>query len=211
MKDFRKKTGKSFGVSRIMRIFATSKSTSGVRTAGVTSSLFYAHVYSIKGLTTPCRVYGNVPGGLACRAMTARSVVSLCQKSTSYVNPDSHPRPSAGITAPGEPVCEVGESGIYGKRCLVALRGGRGADGRHVHPVGFRPDDICSRAAGRCLMTSKDLRRELAAECRQLRTLSVKMRHCHRRNLGRFADEYYEHLQRYNRLLDEQREVVTPP
>lgn len=63
-----------------MPIFAASKSKCGAETAGITSSLFCTnHFRRNQGLTTPCRVYGNVPGGLAFRAMTARSVVYLCQ------------------------------------------------------------------------------------------------------------------------------------
>ena len=82
MKDFRKKTGKSFGGSKIMLIFAASKLTCGAETAGITSSLFCTPTYRINGLTTPSRESGQRPGVTACKYLTARSVVFVRENRT---------------------------------------------------------------------------------------------------------------------------------
>ena len=85
MKVFRKKIGNSFGGCKIMTIFAASNHQCGLRTAGITSSLFYAHTYRNNGITTPCPEPGNRPGVSALMSLTARSVVSLCQNINAYV------------------------------------------------------------------------------------------------------------------------------
>ena len=146
MKVFRKKTGKSIVVSKIMPIFAASKSKCGLRTAGITSSLFYAHTYSIKGLTTPCRVYGNVPGGLAFGAMTARSVVSLLSKHYSYEHEElfcAREQNGAAVLLPAPGVGEIPQ--VDERLRAGALRldgaaagapyGEQGSPGRCVGPV----------------------------------------------------------------------------
>lgn len=122
---------KSFDGSRIIPIFAPSKSKCGLRTAGITSSLFYAHTYSIKGLTTPCRVYGNVPGGLAFGAMTARSVVSLCQNSNAYVTEElfcAREQNGASVLLPAPGVEQVPQvDGLTGGRVASVDGGAPGA------------------------------------------------------------------------------------
>ena len=84
MKYFRKKSGKSIVVSKIMLIFAASKLTCGAETAGITSSLFCTPTYRINGVTTPSPEPGNRPGVSTDLNLTARSVVSLCQNQISY-------------------------------------------------------------------------------------------------------------------------------
>ncbi len=56
-----------------MLIFAASNHQCGLRTAGITSSLFYAHTYRINGITTPCPEPGNRPGVSALMSLTACS------------------------------------------------------------------------------------------------------------------------------------------
>lgn len=83
---FRKKTSESFGGSERFRIFATSNLNCGAEAAGVISSLFCVPTsFYNNHLTTPCPEPGNRPGVFtAIENLTARSVVSLCQKINSY-------------------------------------------------------------------------------------------------------------------------------
>lgn len=127
MKDFRKKTGKSFGGSKIMLIFAASKLTSGAETAGITSSLFCIHKHSIKGIATPSRETGNCPADSACKFRTARSVAFLLSKLTSYVTEElfcAREQNGAAVLLPAPGVEQVPQ--------VDGLTGGRvaGMDGR---------------------------------------------------------------------------------
>ena len=100
MDSIEKKTAKSFGVTQKSTIFAASKQSSGMRTAGQTSSLFYATTYKNKRITTPSLGYGNAPGVTARLYLTARSVVLYCQKQSSYVHTDIAPLGLAGVPTP---------------------------------------------------------------------------------------------------------------
>lgn len=53
------------------------------------------------------------------------------------------------------------------------------------------------------MKTAKTVCQEMGIVCRQMTTTVVNMQHCHRRNLGRFADRYQQLLNEYNRLLTE--------
>ena len=137
MKDFRKKTGKSFGGSKILLIFAASNHNSGMKTAGITSSLFCVHTYRINGITTPSRESGQRPGVSARMDLTARSVVYLLSNYTCYETedlfvrnwmlaadgrhvPGAHHRPRVGVHG-----CETGtESRViaYSKGCGMPRR-----------------------------------------------------------------------------------------
>lgn len=100
MDSSEKKTAKSFGVTQKYTIFAASNQFSGMRTAGRTSSLFCAPTYKNKRVTTPSRVSGNGLGVSTELDLTARSVVSLCQKQFSYVHTDIAPLGLAGVPTP---------------------------------------------------------------------------------------------------------------
>lgn len=136
---------KSFGASKRFRIFAASNHQCGMRTAGITSSLFYAHTYRINGITTPCPEPGNRPGVSALMSLTARSVVSLCQNINAYVTEElfcAREQNGAAVLLPAPGVEQVPQvDGLTGGRvagmdggapgtriCLVA----DGADGREV-------------------------------------------------------------------------------
>lgn len=131
MKDFRKKTGKSFGVSKIMRIFAASNHNSGMKTAGITSSLFCVHTYRINGITTPSRESGQRPGDSAIVILTARSVVSLCQNHNSYVTEElfcAREQNGAAVLLPAPGVEQVPQvDGLTGGRVAGMDGGAAGA------------------------------------------------------------------------------------
>lgn len=98
-----------------------SKLTCGLRTAGLISSLFYAHpLFRNHSITTPSRESGQRPGVTACKYLTARSVVYLLSKLTCYETedlfvrnwmlaadgrhvPGAHHRPRVGVHG-----CETG-------------------------------------------------------------------------------------------------------
>ena len=127
MKDFRKKTGKSFGGSKIMLIFAASKHYSGLRTAGVTSGLFHAHTFGINGITTPSPEPGNRPGVSAIMCPTARSVVSLLSKHYSYEHEElfcAREQNGAAVLLPAPGVEQVPQvDGLTGGR-VAGMDGG---------------------------------------------------------------------------------------
>ena len=75
---------KCLDVPKRLPIFATSNLKSGMRTAGITSSLFCVPTYRIIGVATPCPESGNCPGVSALKNLTARSVVILLSKLISY-------------------------------------------------------------------------------------------------------------------------------
>lgn len=54
------------------------KITSGTDTAESPRHFLYPH-FSENNITAPCRVFGNDPGSSACKTLTTRSAVSLCQ------------------------------------------------------------------------------------------------------------------------------------
>ncbi len=85
MKYFRKKSGKSIVVSKIMLIFATSKLKCGAEAAGSTSSPFCIHELINYGIATPSRESGQRPGVTALEYLTARSVVFFLSKLKCYV------------------------------------------------------------------------------------------------------------------------------
>ena len=107
---------KSFGVSKIMLIFATSKLKCGAETAGITSSLFCIHtLLKNNRITTPCRESGNRPGVSAFEYLTARSVVSVCQNSNDYGIKelcDSRERCAACVFLPAAGVQQVQEDDV---------------------------------------------------------------------------------------------------
>ena len=131
MKDFRKKTGKSFGGSKIMLIFAASKLTCGAETAGITSSLFCTPTYRINGLTTPSRESGQRPGVTACKYLTARSVVSLCQNLHDYATEElfcAREQNGAAVLLPAPGVEQVPQvDGLTGGRVAGVDGGAPGA------------------------------------------------------------------------------------
>ena len=131
MKDFRKKTGKSFGGSKIMLIFAASNHNSGMKTAGITSSLFCVHTYRINGITTPSRESGQRPGDSAIVILTARSVVSLCQNHNSYVTEElfcAREQNGAAVLLPAPGVEQVPQvDGLPGGRVAGVDGGAPGA------------------------------------------------------------------------------------
>lgn len=160
---------KSFGVSKIMLIFATSKLQSGLRTAGITSSLFYAHTYRNNNITTPSWESGNRPTDSALKFRTARSVVSLCQKLQSYVTEElfcAREQNGAAVLlpAPGvEQVPQVDECLRAGALQLDgaaagAPHGDRGPDGDGAGS-GSGHGGRCEREVGRLVaLPGSDLR-----------------------------------------------------
>ena len=127
MKIEHKILAKSFGVSKNMLIFAASNHQCGLRTAGITSSLFYAHTYRINGITTPCPEPGNRPGVSALMSLTARSVVSLCQNINAYVTEElfcAREQNGAAVLLPAPGVEQVPQvDGLTGGR-VAGMDGG---------------------------------------------------------------------------------------
>ena len=76
-------SNKSLVDSKDCRIFASSKLTSGTRTAGLQSSIFCASILENNGITTPSWSVRKVSEATACKCLTARSVVTFMSKLTS--------------------------------------------------------------------------------------------------------------------------------
>lgn len=110
-----KNPAKSFGVPEIIPIFAASNQFSGMRTAGIISSLFCAPTLRNNRITTPSPDDGNVPGVSAKLDLTARSVVLLCQNQFSYGIKelcDSRERCAACVFLPAAGVQQVQEDDV---------------------------------------------------------------------------------------------------
>ena len=127
-----KNLAKSLDVSRIFPIFAASKLTSGAETAGIISSLFCIHtLLKNNRITTPSWESGNRPRVTACKYLTARSVVSVCQNLQDYGIKelcDSRERCAACVFLPAAGVQQVQEDD-------VAAGGGAGeVDHLHLLP-----------------------------------------------------------------------------
>jgi len=58
------------------------------------------------------------------------------------------------------------------------------------------------------MRTAKTICLEMQAVSRQMTTTANTMRHCHRRNLARFADRYLQLLTDYNHLLQEHAALI---
>ena len=169
VREFRKKMGKTFGASKRFRIFAASNHTSGLRTAGITSSLFYAHTYRINGITTPCPEPGNRPGVSASMNLTARSVVFILSNHTDYEHKElfcarEQNGASVLLPAPGvEQVPQVDECLRAGALQLDgtaagAPHGDRGSDGDGAGS-GSGHGGRCEREVGRLgALPGSDLR-----------------------------------------------------
>ena len=128
-----------------MLIFAASNLKSGMKTAGITSSLFCVHTYGINGITTPSPEPGNRPGVSALKNLTARSVVSLLSNLKSYEHEElfcAREQNGAAVLLPAPGVEQVPQvDGLTGGR-VAGMDGGAagtrlclaadGADGREV-------------------------------------------------------------------------------
>lgn len=71
--------GKDLEVTELLPIFAMSKIYKRYRCRQFTLAVFVSPL-SENNITAPCRVCGNAPGSSACKTLTTRSAVSLCQK-----------------------------------------------------------------------------------------------------------------------------------
>ena len=131
MSKLRRNIPESIAVSKIMLIFAASKHYSGLRTAGVTSGLFYAHTFGINGITTPSPEPGNRPGVSAIMCPTARSVVSLLSKHYSYEHEElfcAREQNGAAVFLPAPGVEQVPQvDGLTGGRVAGVDGGAPGA------------------------------------------------------------------------------------
>ena len=118
---------KSFGVSKIMLIFAASNHKCGAETAGITSSLFCTPTYRINGITTPSPEPGNRPGVSALMNLTARSVVSLLSKHKCYEHEElfcAREQNGAAVLLPAPGVEQVPQvDGLTGGR-VAGMDGG---------------------------------------------------------------------------------------
>lgn len=127
MSKLRKNIPESFGVSKIMLIFAASKLNCGMKTAGITSSLFCVHTYGINGITTPSPEPGNRPGVSAIEYPTARSVVSLLSKLNCYEHEElfcAREQNGAAVLLPAPGVEQVPQvDGLTGGR-VAGMDGG---------------------------------------------------------------------------------------
>ena len=122
---------KSFDGSRIIPIFAPSNLKSGMKTAGITSSLFCVHTYGINGITTPSRVSGQRPGVSTVMNLTARSVVSLLSNLKSYEHEElfcAREQNGAAVFLPAPGVEQVPQvDGLTGGRVAGVDGGAAGA------------------------------------------------------------------------------------